>query len=131
MEFNFEREIKCVCGTIYEITDFKEHFKECPQFKECFGSFDDKLSKLIKSYSQPKEQLILIRFLFGQYIKILDKKIKGNFVEISKSFKESFINSLQNDKYNNNNEYGNYFSMNNNKNELNDINYEKKFFFNN
>ena len=95
MEFNFEKEIKCVCGTIYEISDFKNHFTQCPKFKECFTDFDDQLSKFIKSYSQPKEQLLIIKYVLNLYIKILDKKIQGNFVEISKSFKDSFINSLQ------------------------------------
>ena len=95
MEFNFEKEIKCVCGTIYEIPDFKRHFTECQKFKECFGDFDEQLSKFIKSYSKPKEQLLIIKYLLGLYIKILDIKIKGYFIEISKAFKESFINSLQ------------------------------------
>ena len=95
MEFNFEKQIKCVCGIIFEISDFKKHFTECQKFKECFSDFDSQLSKFIKSNSKPKEQLLIIKFVFEQYIKILDKKIKGNFVEISKAFKESFINSFQ------------------------------------
>ena len=124
MEFNFEKEIKCICGAIYETKDFQNHFKECQQFKECFSSFDDKLSKLIKSYSEPKDQLLLIRFLFNQYIKILDKKIKGNYVEISKAFKESFMNSIQEQNLNSN--YGNNNVNRTNKDKF-DINYDKKF----
>ena len=129
MEFNFEKEIKCICGVIFDISDFKNHFTECQQFKDCFGDFDDKLSKFIKSYSQPKEQLLIIKFLFKQYIKILDKKIKGNFVEISKAFKESFINSLQ-ENGNNNDEIINNYSINQNKNNNNNNNisdYDKSF----
>ena len=123
MEFNFEKEIICVCGTIYEISEFKKHFTECQKFKECFSDFDDQLSKFIKSNSQPKEQLLLIKFVFGLYIKIIDKKIKGHFVEISKAFKESFINSLQennideleknNIKRKNISDYDKRFSLNN------------------
>ena len=124
MEFNFEKEIKCICGAIYETKDFQNHFKECQQFKECFSSFDDKLSKLIKSYSEPKDQLLLIRFLFNQYIKILDKKIKGNYVEISKAFKESFMNSIQEQNLNSN--YGSNFLNKTNKDKF-DINYDKRF----
>ena len=124
MEFNFEKEIKCICGTIYETKDFQNHFKECQQFKECFGSFDDKLSKLIKSYSEPKDQLFLIRFLFNQYIKILDKKIKENYVEISKAFKEIFINYIQEKKLNSN--YENNYLNKTNKEKF-DINYDKRF----
>ncbi len=120
MEFNFEKEIKCVCGTIYEITDFKKHFTKCQKFKECFGEFDDQLSKFIKSYSQPKEQLLLIKFVFQLYIKILDKKIKGHFIEISKAFRESFMNSF-NERNNNEND-------NNKNNNVSD--YDKKFSLN-
>ena len=126
MEFNFEKEIKCICGVIFDISDFKNHFTECQQFKDCFGDFDDQLSKFIKSYSQPKEQLLIIKFLFKQYIKILDKKIKGNFVEISKAFKESFINSLQ-EKGNDNDEILNNYSINHNKNNNNISDYDKSF----
>ena len=101
MEYNFENHIKCICGKIYEISEFKTHFKLCKPFKECYASFDDKLSNLIKKHSKPKEQLLLIRFLFGQYVKILDKKINGNYVEISKAFNEDNFNSSENNQYNN------------------------------
>ena len=90
MEFNFEKEIKCICGTIYDTKDFQNHFKECQQFKECFSSFDDKLSKLIKSYSEPKDQLLLIRFLFNQYIKILDKMKNYHKITYELIFRKSF-----------------------------------------
>ena len=122
MEFNFEKEIICVCGTIYEISEFKKHFTECQKFKECFSDFDDQLSKFIKSNSHPKEQLLLIKFVFELYIKKIDKKIKGYFVEISKAFKESFLNSLQennideleknNNKHKNISDYDKRFSLN-------------------
>ena len=125
MEFNFEKEIKCICGVIFDISDFTKHFTECEKFKECFGDFDDQLSKFIKSYSQPKEQLLIIKFLFKQYIKILDKKIKGNFVEISRAFKESFINSLEEkEKDNNNDEIINKHGINDNR-KISD--YDKNF----
>ena len=129
MEFNFEKEIICVCGTIFETTDFKKHFTECQKFKECFGDFDDQLSKFIKSYSKPKDQLLIIKYVFGLYIKILDKKIKGNFVEISKAFKESFINSLQ--EKDNNNELEGDNQMNENKYKHKKISdYNKRFSLN-
>ena len=131
MEFNFEKEIKCVCGIIFEISDFKKHFTECQQFKESFGDFDEQLSKFIKSYSQPKEQLLIIKFVFELYIKILDKKIKGHFVEISKAFKESFLNSIKENNKNNNNELDNDFDINENNYNLKNINgYDKRFSLN-
>ena len=124
MEFNFEKEIKCVCGIIFEISDFKKHFTECQKFKECFSGFDEQLSKFIKSNSQPKEQLLIIKFVFGQFIKIIDKKIKGNFVEISKAFKESFINSLQ--EKNDNNDVNNEQILNDKKRK-NISEYDQRF----
>ena len=125
MEFNFEKEIKCVCGIIFEISDFKKHFTECQKFKECFSDFDEQLSKFIKSNSQPKEQLLIIKFVFGQFIKIIDKKIKGNFVEISKAFKESFINSLK-EKNDMSSDINNE-QMLNNKKSKNISEYDQKF----
>ena len=131
MEFNFEKEIKCVCGIIFETSAFKKHFTECQRFKESFGEFDEQLSKFIKSYSQPKEQLLIIKFVFELYIKIIDKKIKGHFVEISKAFKESFINSLQEKDKNNNNKIENNLNINEHNYKYKNINeYDKRFSLN-
>ena len=107
---DFEKEIKCTCGKIYETKDFEKHFMECPKFKECFNSFNDTLSKLINSYFKPKEQLLLMKFLFNQYIKKLDKKIEQNYSEISKGFHENLINVLQDSNLNSNNYESNYLS---------------------
>ena len=108
MEFNLEKEIKCVCGTIYEDNDFSNHIKKCEIFREAFSDFDNQISKLIKSYSHPKEQLVIIKFILQKYVKILDKKIRGNFVEITKAFKDSFIKSFdENRKDNENNIFDN------------------------
>ena len=122
MEFNLEKEIKCVCGTIYENTDFNSHIKKCEQFKEVFTDFDNKISKFIKSYSNPKEQLLIIKFILERYVNILDRKIRGHFVEITNAFKESFIKSLEENKKDNEN---NSLEGNNNEN----INYYEKMFF--
>ena len=122
MEFNLEKEIKCVCGNIYENNDFRHHYKECAQFKEVFNDFDKKISKYIKSHSNPKEQLLLIKFIFERYVNILDRKIRGHFVEITNAFKESFIKSLEENKKDNEN---NSLEGNNNEN----INYYEKMFF--
>ena len=67
MEFNLEKEIKCICGTIFEENDFAQHIKKCEQFKEVFTDFDNKISKFIKSYSNPKEQLLIIKFILERY----------------------------------------------------------------
>ena len=123
MEFNFEKEIKCICGTIFELSDFKNHFTECDKFKECFNDFDNQLSKFIQSYSKPKEQLLIIKFILKLYIKMIDKQIRGNYVEISKAFKDSFLNSLQE-----NNAIDNKL-LNSNKNNNNINDYDKHFSF--
>ena len=123
MEFNLEKEIKCVCGNIYENNDFRHHYKECAQFKEVFNDFDKKISKYIKSHSNPKEQLLLIKFIFERYVNILDRKIRGNFVEITQAFKESFIKSLEKNKKEN----GNNSIKESDDDE--DISYYEKMFF--
>ena len=103
MEFNLAKEIKCVCGVILEDNDFSLHIKKCEIFREAFSDFDNQISKLIKSYSKPKEQLAIIKFILQKYVNILDKKIRGNFVEITKAFKDSFIKSFEENKKDNEN----------------------------
>ena len=125
MEFNLEKEIKCVCGVILEDNDFSIHIKKCEIFREAFSDFDNQISKLIKSYSKPREQLAIIKFILQKYVNILDKKIRGNFVEITKAFKESFIKSLEENKKDNENN-----SLDKNENANNNI-YEKMFSFDN
>lgn len=122
MEFNLEKEIKCVCGVILEDNDFSIHIKKCEIFREAFSDFDNQISKLIKSYSKPREQLAIIKFILQKYVNILDKKIRGNFVEITKAFKESFIKSLEENKKDNEN---NVFDNDKNNNKINI--YEKMF----
>ena len=121
MEFNLEKEIKCVCGIIYDNNDFEQHIKDCDKFKEAFGEFDNKISQLIKDHSNPKKKLLIIKFILNRYIDILDRKIRGNFVEITKAFKESFGKSIENNKKNGNKD----------DNEINKISdYDKMFYIN-
>ena len=122
MEFSLEKEIKCVCGIIFEDNDFSSHIKKCEIFREAFSDFDNQISKLIKSYSHPKEQLVIIKFILQKYVNILDKKIRGNFVEITKAFKDGFIKSLEENKKDNEN---NVFDNDKNNNKINI--YEKMF----
>jgi len=132
MEFNFEKEIICLCGNIYEINDFQEHYKNCNEFKDGFESFDNTLSKLIKNCSEPKEQLLLIRSVFLQYIKRLDRKIKGNYVEISSSFKKIFSKAVNEGNNNQNDEDKLNHKQKNENQDDNRINgYEQKFSFDN
>lgn len=128
MEFNFEKETKCVCGIIYENTDFSHHIKKCEKFKEVFSDFDKKISTIIKAYSNPKEQLLIIKFILERYVSILDRKIRGNFVEITNAFKESFIKSLEESKKESMNNSIHKDNIND-KEKIND--YEKMFYIDN
>ena len=71
--------IKCKCNNKFKESEFKSHFAKCPQFKEHFSNFDYKLSELIKTYSEPKENLILINYLLKLYVVVVEKKIKESF----------------------------------------------------
>ena len=98
MEFNFNKDIKCICGEILSTNEFKSHYKKCDSFINSFGFFDKELSNLIKENSHPTYKLELVKFIFNRYIEIIQKKIRGNFVEISRSFKEEFINTMKQSK---------------------------------
>ena len=137
MEFNFEKEIKCVCGTIFENNDFNLHIKKCELFRETFTEFDDKISKFIKSHSNPKEQLVIIKFILENTTYELDineerktyineDKYKIVIIEIKNEdnlsvSKESFIKSLEEKKKEN----GNNNLENDKSKKIND--YEKMF----
>lgn len=76
MELDTEKEILCKCGEIMTEDKFIIHFKKCSDFKRNFKQFDNTFSTLLKSYSEPKFNLLIARFLLKQYIAVLTKKIK-------------------------------------------------------
>jgi hypothetical protein len=115
--FNLEKEIKCACGNIFEEIDFSQHFKHCKDFKKDFKNFDQNFSNLLKNNSEPKEKLLIIRFLLKQYVSVLGKKIKAHFIEINQAL-------CNNNKFDNNNQQqkikkNNTQSQNKNKKEVN------------
>ena len=71
--------LKCICNNKYKESEFKSHFTKCFQFKEYFNDFDYKLSELIKIYSEPKDNLLLINYLLKLYTVVIEKKIKESF----------------------------------------------------
>ena len=113
--FNLEKEIKCACGNIFEENDFSQHFKHCKDFKKDFKTFDQNFSNLLKNNSEPKEKLLIIRFLLKQYVSVLCKKIEAHFIEINQALSN-------NNKIDNNNQQkikkNNTHSQNKNKNEI-------------
>ena len=71
--------LKCICNNKYKESEFKSHFTKCFQFKEYFNDFDYKLSELIKIYSEPKDNLLLINYLLKLYTVVIENKIKESF----------------------------------------------------
>ena len=73
-----EREyIKCKCNNVFTEPEFLNHFPRCNEFKMCFREFDTEFGKLLKNYSEPKENLLIIRVLLEQYRNVIDAKIKN------------------------------------------------------
>ena len=76
-----QRKITCVCGKRFDEEEFQRHFSSCQPFKSQFKEFDSKFGELLKSYSEPKERLLIVKFLLKQYINLIDKKLK-NIIQI-------------------------------------------------
>ena len=71
--------LKCICGQIYNEDQFSKHFRECIKFKDEFKEFDSKFGELLKTYSEPIERLIIVRYLLKQYIQVIERKITSRF----------------------------------------------------
>jgi hypothetical protein len=69
--------IKCKCNQILVEQEFSVHFPRCNEFKQCFREFDTEFGRLLKNYSEPKENLLIIRVLLEQYKNVLDAKIRN------------------------------------------------------
>ena len=78
---NPSSQVKCKCGQTFTEENFSRHFKSCSDFKSSFKQFDISLGELLKKYSEPKENLVIIRILLKQYISVLDSKIKVSNVK--------------------------------------------------
>lgn len=68
--------IRCKCLTEFDEEGFKKHFSKCPKFKEAFKEFDTEYGLLLKRFSQPPDNLPIIKFLLKQYIEVIDHRIK-------------------------------------------------------
>ena len=71
------KNIKCKCGRSMSEEEFYRHFQNCQDFKTTFRQFDSQFGQLLQSYSEPKENLVIIRLLLKQYITVLEKKISN------------------------------------------------------
>ena len=74
--------VKCMCGDIFTFPNFQKHFRNCLRFKAEFKEFDYKIGELLKAYSEPKEKLLIVRFLLKLYISVIEKKILKYYNDI-------------------------------------------------
>lgn len=80
-----ERLISCLCGKNYEEKLLKKHIKDCPKFLNTFKLFDFKISNLLDEYLSKKRNIHLVRFMFKEYLKLINKKIKHYFPDFGKN----------------------------------------------
>ena len=80
-----QRKITCVCGQKFAQEEFQRHFSSCQPFKSQFKEFDSKFGELLKSYSEPKERLLIVKFLLKQYINVIDKKLKKYYSNLAQN----------------------------------------------
>jgi len=71
-----DNHIKCKCNVILSEEEFIKHFGKCEDFRKNFKNFDASFGELLKQYSEPKENLLIIRVLLKQYVLLLDRKIR-------------------------------------------------------
>ena len=83
--------IKCICGKELNKNMFKNHFRNCNSFFDRFKQFDMKISFLLNKYLAVRENMILVKFLFKEYIKLIEKKINSNI--------QNKIKKYSNDSY--------------------------------
>ena len=79
-----QNKLKCMCGETFTQNDFTKHFGGCQQFKAEFKEFDSKFGELLKAYSEPKEKLLIVRFLLKLYITVIEKKLKKYYDSINR-----------------------------------------------
>ena len=70
-------DVKCKCNQIFSEKEFSIHFHKCSDFKIFFKEFDSDFGKLLKNYSQPQENLLIIRVLLDQYKNVIENKIRN------------------------------------------------------
>ena len=104
-----DENIICLCGDEFTQKDFKKHFFSCNDFRERFSIFDSKMTMLLKSNSNSKEQLLFIQFLLKRYIKLISTKLNECYGYKNRKCD----NEINNYNYCSNNQ--NFFKDNNNK----------------
>ena len=77
--------LPCCCGEKFSEEDLGKHYYSCQAFKQQFKLFDAKFGELLKIYSEPKETLLIIKFLLKEYINVIDKRLKKYFKNLDKT----------------------------------------------
>ena len=80
-----QRKLSCACGQQFTEEEFARHYGTCQPFKQQFKEFDSKFGELLKAYSEPKERLLIVKFLLKQYINVIDKKLKKYFASLGQN----------------------------------------------
>ena len=80
-----QRKLTCVCTQQFTEEEFLRHYGSCSLFKTQFKEFDSKFGELLKAYSEPKERLLIVKFLLKQYINVIDKKLNKYFASLVKN----------------------------------------------
>lgn len=80
-------DVKCKCNQTFPEKEFSLHFHKCSEFKTFFKEFDSDFGKLLKHYSQPQENLLIIRVLLDQYKCVIENKIRN----MKPQFNDQFI----------------------------------------
>ncbi len=75
--------IKCKCEEVFEERDFTKHFPTCGHFKNHFKTFDTKFGEILREYSEPKENLLIVRVLLSQYNTMIENKIKQMGINVA------------------------------------------------
>jgi hypothetical protein len=68
--------VKCKCGLFFDEEAFSRHFSGCQEFRKVFKNFDMQFGELLKQFSEPKDNLLIMRILLKQYLAVLENKIR-------------------------------------------------------
>jgi len=125
--------IKCKCDVVLEEREFLSHFGSCSSFKKDFKSFDQKFGEILREYSEPKENLLIVKVLLNQYKNMIDNKIKQLGIQV---FPNNYnpnngVHNQQQEPFNPNVNYNNNMNNNLNSNNSNSINYNNNINNNN
>ena len=68
-------EILCLCKTMINIDEFKNHFLKCEKFKKRFDVFDYLMVQLLKNFINSLNDALIVKIFLQQYLKVINRKI--------------------------------------------------------